>query len=140
MQARIVRAPARAATPLRPCGDPRLRGAAAPHGRGYSSVLRRASGSAETRTAPGVTTQAVNGQRPVWGTAPKPAGCTNGCFGAETPLPNGCEAHDLHYHPKAHRPRAKRPSIRKKAGADRSPARLVEHAVAGGDVTGAAPA
>jgi GAF domain-containing protein len=30
MQALIVQAPARAATPIRPCGDPRLRGAAAP--------------------------------------------------------------------------------------------------------------
>jgi hypothetical protein len=46
MQARIVRAPARAATPLRPCADPRLRGAAVPHRRGYSSVPRPASASA----------------------------------------------------------------------------------------------
>src|SRR3954454_23391150 len=48
MQARIVRAPARVATRLRPCGDPRLRGAEAPHGTGYRSVLRSASSTAET--------------------------------------------------------------------------------------------
>src|ERR1700736_891786 len=54
MHARIVRAPARAATPLRPCGDPRLRGAAAPHERGYSSACRPTSGSAEIGVVAGV--------------------------------------------------------------------------------------
>jgi hypothetical protein len=46
--------PARVATPLRPCGDPRLRGAAAPYERGYSSTLRPASGSAEVSAVSGV--------------------------------------------------------------------------------------
>src|SRR5437868_13736595 len=47
MQARIVRAPTRVATPLRPCGDPRLGGAVTCYGRGYSSACRPTSGSAE---------------------------------------------------------------------------------------------
>jgi hypothetical protein len=41
------RAPARVAALPRPCGDLRLRGAAAPRERGYSSPLRSADGSAE---------------------------------------------------------------------------------------------
>src|SRR5712692_7228836 len=54
MQARIVRAPARVATPLRPCGDPRLRGAVTSHGRGYSSACRPTSGSAKIAALSGV--------------------------------------------------------------------------------------
>ena len=49
MQVRIVRAPARVATPLRPCGDPRLRGTAAPHrSEDIPLPFEPTSGSAQT--------------------------------------------------------------------------------------------
>ena len=51
---RIVRGPARATTPLRPCGDPRLGGAVTSHGRGYSSACRPTSGRTEIGAVSGV--------------------------------------------------------------------------------------
>ena len=54
MQARIVRAPARATKSPRPCADPRPQGAAVPHREGYSSALWPASVSAHMRAVLGV--------------------------------------------------------------------------------------
>src|ERR1700730_13873013 len=54
MQARIVRAPTRVATPLRTCGDPQLSRAVTSHERGYSSACRPTSGSAEMGAVSGV--------------------------------------------------------------------------------------
>jgi hypothetical protein len=60
MQARIVQA---AATALRPCGDPRLRGAAAPYARRYPCALRATSASAIGVVSGGVPSV---GKWPFW--------------------------------------------------------------------------